>query len=85
MSEKKACTFCRTTGQHGARWILRIGNDPGMLVHKPCGQRLIAEAPNGVQVKLYPTRDLADEFRAQNFWKEQFREAEARTARKQEA
>jgi hypothetical protein len=81
MPEKQVCAFCRNTGQHGARWVLKIGNDR-MAVHKPCGQRLIEQAPKGIEVTLFPSKGLADEIRAQRFWREKFAEAEnARAAR----
>jgi len=84
MTERKleVCTFCRNTGTHGARWVLKIGNDR-QLVHKPCGQKLADSAPEGVKVALFPSKELSDEFRAQRFWKQRF--AEAESARTQHA
>jgi hypothetical protein len=50
-----------------------------MRVHKPCGQKLVETAPEGTEVKLYPSKELlrkfADERRArdvQAFWKQKF-------------
>lgn len=82
MSEKIACAFCRTVGQHGAQWILKIGHDR-LRVHKPCGRRLAETAPDGVEVKLFPSEELRSEERAKAFWREKFHQAQvAAPARK---
>jgi hypothetical protein len=73
--DKKPCVFCRALGHNGAQWILKIGNDPGMLVHKPCGAKLAAKAPNGVQVKLVMSREARDAVRVKRFWEQKFQEA----------
>lgn len=84
--DKRPCTFCRSVGQNGAQWILKIGDDQGILVHKPCGDKLAAHAPVGTQVRLFPNREKRDELRVESFWKSKFREAEtARAARTQAA
>lgn len=78
MDNRSVCAVCRNTGHHGAQWVARIGNDE-MRVHKPCGQKLVETAPEGTEVKLYPSKELlrkfADERRArdvQAFWKQKF-------------
>lgn len=80
--DKKPCTFCRTLGQNGALWNLKIGNDPAILVHKPCGRKLADKAPKGVEVKLYLSREGRNARRVEDFWKAKFQEAiNARAAR----
>jgi len=75
MAEKHTCVFCRTVGQHGAQWILKIGHDR-LRVLKPCGRQLADTAPEGVEVKLFPSEELRIEIRAQAFWREKFQQAQ---------
>ena len=82
--DKIRCSFCRNVGHNGAQWILRIGNDR-LRVHRPCGQRLIAQAPKGIEVKLFPSKELAEQRRVEAFWREKFHGAETQAARKQGA
>jgi len=72
MDQLKVCTFCRHTGTRGAEWVLYIGTEPH-FVHKPCGEKLKATAPQGAQVRLMPGKELAQKFRADSFWKQNFR------------
>jgi hypothetical protein len=63
MLEKHVCTFCGNTGSRGAQWTLTVDGDV-LRVHKPCGEKLAASAPEGTSVKLAPSKELRDEWRA---------------------
>jgi len=72
------CTVCR---RNGARWVMRVDHDTHP-VHKPCGERAAAQAPEGTTVKVCPSQALRKQWEqercerdAQNFWKDKFQEA----------
>lgn len=88
--EKHVCTFCRNTGTRGAEWLVKEPGSPDRRVHKPCGEKAIASAPQGTQAKLTPSPELRvrwqterDERAAQSFWAEKF--AQAKPLRKEPA
>lgn len=67
------CQGCKETGSVGAKWLLYAeGETQPKLVHRPCGEALIKNAPEGVKARLVPTRQLRDEWRvkrmAKDFW-----------------
>ncbi len=72
MDQLRVCAFCRNTGTRGAQWILYIGTN-SHRVHKPCGEKLKETAPKEARVSLIPGKELAQQFRAANFWKNNFR------------
>ena len=81
--EKSVCALCRTTGQYGAQWIAKVDNED-LRVHRPCGDRLAKTAPEGTEVKIFPSPELREIFRekarereVQAFWKEKFAAARA--------
>jgi len=80
----KKCDICGNIGKNGARFTLEI---TGCVhtVHKPCGERAKVSAPSGVDVKLYLNRELMNEANAEKFWREKFRQAEAKRAAKAKA
>ncbi len=76
MSEKHKCHLCGRVGQNGARYLVSINNETHK-VHKPCGDQLIAGAPQGVKAKLIPSQELKREWqeqrdakRVRQFWAE---------------
>lgn len=73
MTELHVCAFCRNTGRNGAQWLLYIGDRP-QYVHRPCGEKLIAQAPEEAKkwARLLPSKELRDSFRAKSFWKQNF-------------
>jgi len=86
--ENPKCAFCHVTGSRGAKWELKIANET-ILVHKPCGEKLVAQAPKGSSVKLVPSKELRIEWRAERenrqartFWTEKFQKARDMSARK---
>lgn len=71
------CEGCGQTGTVGAKWLLYVGDSSKpKFVHKPCGAKLMAGAPEGVRVKLVPSRQLRDEWQSTrmvtNFWSNAF-------------
>ncbi len=81
--EKSVCCLCHSTGPYGAQWFAQVGNDK-MQVHKPCGQRLAETAPEGTEVKIFPSPELRQvwknqtrEREVQAFWKQKFAVARA--------
>lgn len=86
--EDPKCAFCHVTGSRGAKWELKVGNET-ILVHKPCGETLVTQAPEGSSVKLVPGKELRAEWRveretrqARTFWTEKFQKARVVTAKK---
>lgn len=74
------CEGCGKTGGVGAKWLLYIDGQPQpKMVHKPCGESLMATAPEGVKTNLVPSRQLREEWRtkrmAQSFWGAAFKDA----------
>ena|SRR3989344_2361215 len=88
MADLIACAFCGNTGHRGAQWILKTPVREAR-VHKPCGDKLVAAAPKGVEVKLTPSPELKAQWRKERderstraFWAEKFQKAqEAKKAR----
>ncbi len=83
MENKPICNLCRTVGPRGAEWIAQVGDDK-LRVHKPCGRRLVETAPEGTEVKLYPSKELRQVFAQQRrerevkaFWQQKFDSARA--------
>lgn len=77
------CVFCGSKGSRGADWVLKIGND-SYRVHKPCGEKLAAHAPEGLSPKLSSSEELRREWQAERqrreaeaFWAEKFKAAQA--------
>ena len=88
MAESQKCVLCHVTGSRGAKWELKVDSDV-LLVHKPCGEKLIAQAPEGSSVKLIPSKELRDEWRAERdnrqvrtFWSEKFQKARVVSSQK---
>lgn len=86
--EDPKCAFCHVAGSRGAKWNLVV-NKETIQVHKPCGEKLVAQAPAGSSVKLVPSRELRDEWRveretrqARTFWTEKFQKARTVPAQK---
>ena len=80
------CAACNQTGSCGAKWLLYVeGQSQPKLVHKPCGELMIAGAPQGVKAKLVPSRQLREEWRnkrlTQTFWDKAFANAKPIKAR----
>ncbi len=81
MAEGQKCAFCHAAGSRGAKWEIKVTGEV-ILVHKPCGEKLVAQAPKGSGVKLVPGRELREEWRAERetrqartFWTEKFQKA----------
>jgi len=58
-------------------------------VHKPCGEKLAAHAPEGARVELSPSKELRAEWRTKreerdirSFWEEKFQKAREAAAQK---
>lgn len=84
-NQQHVCTFCRNTGKMGAEWLLSVPGEGDRRVHKPCGEKAVAMAPQGVKARLSPSPELKvrwqaerDERDARAFWAEKFAQAEAR-------
>ena len=80
--DNHVCVFCRSTGKHGAEWLVRVAGDADRKVHKPCGEKAIANAPEGAKAELIPSPELRARWRAereqrsaQAFWGEKFSQA----------
>lgn len=79
----QVCEVCKQTGQHGAQWLVHIeGQAQAVKVHKPCGETLLEQAPEGVKGKVVPSRELRalwdrqrQEKSARSFWDEKFAQA----------
>jgi len=74
------CAVCNQTGGVGAKWLLYIeGSNTPRLVHRPCGETALQNAPEGVKGKVVPSRQLQEEWRskrlARGFWDKAFAEA----------
>lgn len=67
------CAVCK---RPGARWGMRVDGGPRHTVHKPCGKRVAAVAPEGRKVKIFPTDELRREWDARDFWADKFKEAQ---------
>jgi hypothetical protein len=81
----QVCSFCRNTGKGGAEWLLQVPGEADRRVHKPCGEKAVALAPEGVKARLSPSAELRarwqaerDERDAKSFWAEKFAQAQAR-------
>ncbi|HEX8947067.1 MAG TPA: hypothetical protein VF829_02535 [Candidatus Paceibacterota bacterium] len=80
--EKHTCSFCNAVGKNGAEWLLLVPGRKDCRVHKPCGGKAIALAPEGVKVTMVPSPELKARWRAerdardaQAFWAEKFAQA----------
>lgn len=66
------CAVCK---QRGAMWLLRVGNDTPVRVHRPCGNKAKDTAPEGIDVAIFPSRALRDEWnqkkQVNDFWSNQ--------------
>lgn len=77
------CEVCKQTGKHGAQWLVHIEGQPrAVKVHRPCGETLLDQAPEGVKGKVVPSRELREvwakqraEKSARSFWDEKFAHA----------
>ena len=76
------CSFCRNSGKNGADWLLKISGEPDRRVHKPCGEKAVAHAPEGVRAAVAPSPELRAKWRAEReereartFWAEKFAQA----------
>ena len=81
-TEKHVCSFCRSTGKNGADWLLKVPGEADRRVHKPCGEKAVAGAPQGVKATITPSPELRakwraerDERAARSFWTEKFAQA----------
>ena len=77
------CEVCKKTGTHGAQWLVHIeGQQAAVKVHKPGGEMVLDQAPEGVKGKVVPSRELRavwDRQRQQKsaraFWDQKFAQA----------
>jgi hypothetical protein len=74
-TQKQPCGFCKKVRQYGADWTVEWKGQPPIRVHKDCGQSAAKFAPEGVEVRLRPTKELREKFeaearekRAREFW-----------------
>lgn len=70
-------THCAVCKKPGARWLMRVDGGQAMPVHKPCGKRVQAVAPQGQACKVFPSKELRQEWDVQAFWTGKFKEAQA--------
>ena len=59
------CTFCQHTGKRGAKYLLQIKGHADQSVHKPCGEKLLAQLPSGIEARLAPSPQLREEWAAE--------------------
>ena len=79
----KVCEVCKQTGKYGAGWLVYIeGQTQPVLVHKPCGERFVESAPEGVRAKVVASRGLRElwdrqrqEKLARSLWDQKFSQA----------
>lgn len=58
------CAVCKTQGKRGALWNFFVGDSQTPTrVHKPCGEQLQQQAPQGVRTALVPSPALREEWR----------------------
>lgn len=77
------CEVCKETGKHGAQWLVHIeGQSEAVKAHKPCGETLLAHAPEGMKGRVVPSRELREvwarqrtEQSARSFWNQKFAQA----------
>lgn len=91
MATLKVCGFCQNTGKHGANFVLCVDTEE-LRVHKFCGEKLQAEAPEGATVRLVHFAELrrekaasvqsAEQERVRAFWAEKFAQAQRRKEEK---
>ena len=89
MGQLRMCASCGETGKHGAQFKLCVGSDESD-VHKFCGQKLVEQAPEGVEVRLVHWTELraekreakakTEQSRVTDFWASKFAKAKARAA-----
>lgn len=75
VSNLPVCEFCKKAGNNGALWLVSFAGLKSQRVHKPCGEILRANAPEGVVVTLEPSQDQRVKWRqerqareAAKFW-----------------
>jgi hypothetical protein len=80
----KHCIVCK---RPGALWLLSVDKDGSQPVHRPCGERTAAIAPEGVIVRVGPSSELRQQWArekserdARSFWAEKFQKAEPASA-----
>ena len=65
------CAVCKQTGKQGALWNFFVGDSQTPTrVHKPCGEQLQAQAPEGIRTALVPSPALREEWRKQRLAKQ---------------
>ena len=65
------CAVCKETGRQGALWNFFVGDSQTPTrVHKPCGELLQKQAPEGVRTALVPSPTLREEWRKQRLAKQ---------------
>jgi hypothetical protein len=66
------CAVCQ---RNGAMWLLIVGDKTPVRVHRPCGLNAQKTAPEGLNVKVVPSRALRDEWnrkkQVNDFWSNQ--------------
>ncbi len=82
MQNQIVCVFCQSTGKQGAGWLVRVAGEQDRPVHKPCGEKAVANAPEGTKAELLPSYELKARWRAERdareakaFWSAKFAEA----------
>ncbi len=82
MQNQIVCVFCQSTGKQGAEWLVRVAGEQDRAVHKPCGEKAVANAPEGTKAELLPSYELKARWRAEReartakaFWGTKFAEA----------
>lgn len=67
-----ACAVCN---REGAMWLLKVGDNTPVRVHRPCGNDAQKSAPKGVRVQVFASRALRDVWNrknaTRNFWEKQ--------------
>lgn len=80
----QVCALCGGTGKNGAQWLVLVAGQQNARVHKPCGEKLVVSAPEGVLARLIPSSELKARWQAEraernvrSFWEEKFSQAKA--------
>ena len=83
------CDVCGQVGKNGAMWLVIVNGDTSspQRVHKPCGEAVVRQTPEGASAKLGPSAELRalwqeerNQRLAKGFWDSKFSEAQARNA-----
>lgn len=86
--QQHACASCGNVGKNGARFVILVDGEEAGRVHKPCGEKLAAAAPDGTTAEVVHVAELRrrqEEERVRSFWEEKFSTAQARKAARNRA